>query len=62
MVPVDVDGQICHLCSQGFVTHVTTITDYAHEVISVHQYPGSDSIHSKAIRSYLGVGRSAIRY
>ena len=45
---------------------VTTITDYAHEVIGFHQYSGSDNIHTKAIRSYLGVGRSAnlcaIRY
>ena len=45
---------------------VTTITDYAHEVIGFHQYSGSDSIQTKAIRSYLGVGRSAnlcaIRY
>ena len=45
---------------------VTTITDYAHEVIGFHQYSGSDDIHTKAIRSYLGVGRSAnlcaIRY
>ena len=45
---------------------VTTITDYAHEIIGFHQYSGSDNIHTKAIRSYLGVGRSAnlcaIRY
>ena len=45
---------------------VTTITDYSHEVIGFHQYSGSDNIHTKAIRSYLGVGRSAnlcaIRY
>ena len=38
---------------------VTTITDYAHEVIGFHQYSGSINVHTKAIRSYLGVGRSA---
>ena len=35
-------------------------------MIGFHQYSGSDNIHTKAIRSYLGVGRSAnlcaIRY
>ena len=38
---------------------VTSITDYAHEVIGYHQYSESANIHTKAIRSYLGVGRSA---
>ena len=45
---------------------VTSVCDYAHDVIGFHQYSGSDQIHTKAIRSYLGVGRSAnlcaIRY
>ena len=45
---------------------VTSVCDYAHDVISFPQYSGSDQIHTKAIRSYLGVGRSAnlcaIRY
>ena len=26
MVPVDVDGQICHFCSQGFVTRNKSVT------------------------------------
>ena len=38
---------------------VTSISDYSHEVIGFHQYSGSALIHSKAIRSYLGVGHSA---
>ena len=38
---------------------VTSITDYSHEVIGFHQYTGSTSVHSKAIRAYLGVGHSA---
>ena len=38
---------------------VTTVCDYAHEVIGFHQYSASDKIHTKAIRSYLGVGHSA---
>ena len=38
---------------------VTSITDYGHDVIGFHQYPGSALIHSKAIRAYLGVGHSA---
>ena len=38
---------------------VTSITDYSHEVIGFHQYTGSASIHTKAIRAYLGVGHSA---
>ena len=38
---------------------VTSITDYAHEVIGFHQYTGSAQIHSRAIRAYLGVGQSA---
>ena len=38
---------------------VTSISDYSHEVIGFHQYSGSALIHSKAIRSYLGVGNSA---
>ena len=38
---------------------VTSITDYAHEVIGYHQYSESANIHTKAIRAYLGVGRSA---
>ena len=38
---------------------VTSITDYSHEVIGFHQYSGSASVHSKAIRAYLGVGHSA---
>ena len=38
---------------------VTSITDYAHDVIGYHQYSESANIHTKAIRSYLGVGRSA---
>ena len=38
---------------------VTTICDYAHDVIGFHQYSGSDKIHTKAIRSYIGVGHSA---
>ena len=38
---------------------VTSITDYSHEVIGFHQYTGSASMHSKAIRAYLGVGHSA---
>ena len=38
---------------------VTSIIDYAHEVIGYHQYSESANIHTKAIRAYLGVGRSA---
>ena len=38
---------------------VTSITDYSHEVIGFHQYSGSASVHTKAIRAYLGVGHSA---
>ena len=38
---------------------VTSITDYSHEVIGYHQYSESANVHTKAIRSYLGVGRSA---
>ena len=38
---------------------VTTISDYSHEVIGFHQYLGSNKIHTKAIRSYIGVGHSA---
>ena len=38
---------------------VTTICDYSHEVIGFHQYSGSNKIHTKAIRSYIGVGHSA---
>ena len=49
-----------------YVCFVTSVCDYAHDVISFPQYSGSDQIHTKAIRSYLGVGRSAnlcaIRY
>ena len=38
---------------------VTSITDYAHDVIGFHQYSSSANIHTKAIRAYLGVGKSA---
>ena len=38
---------------------VSSISDYAHDVIGYHQYSASSDIHTKAIRSYLGVGRSA---
>ena len=38
---------------------VTTISDYAHEVIGFHQYSDSAKLHSRAIRGYLGVGHSA---
>ena len=38
---------------------VTSICDYAHDVIGFHQYSASDKIHTKAIRSYIGVGHSA---
>ena len=38
---------------------VTTISDYAHEVLGFHQYSDSAKLHSRAIRGYLGVGHSA---
>ena len=38
---------------------VTSISDYAHEIIGFHQYSASAKIHNRAIRSYLGVGNSA---
>ena len=38
---------------------MTSISDYGHDVIGFHQYTASSSIHSKAIRAYLGVGHSA---
>ena len=38
---------------------VTSISDYAHDVIGFHQYTASSTIHTKAIRAYLGVGHSA---
>ena len=52
--------------NKGFPFNVFEIL-YDSGVNSVfHQYSGSDQIHTKAIRSYLGVGRSAnlraIRY
>ena len=55
-----------HIFSTVYNACVTTVTEYAHEVIGFHQYSASYDIHSKAIRSYLGVGHSAplcgIRY
>jgi len=41
---------------------VTSITDYSHDVIGFHQFSGSASIHSNAIRAYLGVGSVNQRY
>ena len=38
---------------------VTTIKDYAHEVIGFHEFSGSTKLHNNALRSYLGVGNSA---
>ena len=38
---------------------VTSISDYAHDVIGFYQYTASSTIHTKAIRAYLGVGHSA---
>ena len=38
---------------------VTSIKDYAHEVIGFHEYSGSTSLHNRALRLYLGVGNSA---
>ena len=38
---------------------VTSISDYGHEVIGFHQYPASEKLHSKALRFYLGTGKTA---
>jgi hypothetical protein len=38
---------------------VCSIMDYGHEVIGYHQYPASALLHSKAIRMFLGTGKSA---
>ena len=38
---------------------VTSISDYGHEVIGFHQYPAIEKLHSKALRFYLGTGKTA---
>ena len=38
---------------------VTSIKDYAHEIIGFHEYSGATSLHNRALRLYLGVGNSA---
>ena len=38
---------------------VTSVKDYAHEVIGFHEYSGASNLHTKAIRNYLGVGNAA---
>ena len=40
-------------------TCVTSIKDYAHEVIGFHEYSGATSLHNRTLRLYLGVGNSA---
>ena len=42
-----------------YTSCVCSIMDYAHEVIGYHQYPDSAILHSKALRMYLGTGKTA---
>ena len=50
--PFDIFQMLYNAC-------VTTVKDYAHEVIGFQEYSGSTKIHNNALRSYLGVGNSA---
>ena len=50
--PFDIFHMLYNAC-------VTTVKDYAHEVIGFHEYSGSTKLHNNALRSYLGVGNSA---
>ena len=38
---------------------MTSIKDYAHEIIGFHEYSGATSLQNQALRLYLGVGNSA---
>jgi hypothetical protein len=42
-----------------YTSCVTSICDYGHEVFGFHQYPASEKLHSKALRFYLGTGKTA---
>ena len=38
---------------------VTSICDYGQEVFGFHQHPATDKLHAKALRFYLGTGKTA---